>query len=233
MPGHWRRPAHLTLSMHFMSFLYFALFIAVALLVWGIIVLLHRGQLRQRSDIVERSAPLAALDLDFIDTPANPTGTGSAVAARVPDEGSEGNTDNWLEQVKHLRDSGEHDAALQLCRQQFPRIQAFQQAGVLLRQRVRERIDAHQPVTRELTELYRCAVLADLYRNSNPLKPREPGRTLQQLNAIEFDYMAIGTRQLRLLTKSDVKHLEQLWGRPARHAHAEAWSGLDWQQLCQ
>jgi hypothetical protein len=75
--------------------------------------------------------------------------------------------------------------------------------------------------------------MADLYRNSNPVKPKDARLALQQLLKLEFDYAAIGTRHLRLLTKSDVRHLEQLWGRPAQHQHAEDCPGIRWDELCQ
>lgn len=208
--------------------MYLVILLLLALLTGGIIVLLHRSQLKQRSEIVDRTAPLATVDLHFEAPGSSDRMPASDVHAPEPD----GPGENWLEQVKRLRESGADDAALQLCRQQFPRIQAFQQAAVILRQLVRDHIEGHQGAAGELKELYRIAVMADLYRNSNPRKPRDPRHTLQQLQALEFDYNAIGTRHLRLLTKSDIRHFEQLWGRPPGHLHAEDCPKLDWQALC-
>jgi hypothetical protein len=216
--------------------MYFLLFLLLALLTAGVIALLHRYQLQTRKDIVDRTAPLAALDLSYVDQLA-PGASSNTPMPDVPVFGASApavmGADNWQEQIKQLRDQGREDAALALCRQHFPRIQAFQQAAIILRHRVRSLLEANRSVTGDVTELYRIAVMADLYRNSNPVKPRNAQASLQQLQQRQFDYNAIGTRQLRLLTKSDVRHLEQLWGRPARHQHAEDCPGVDWKVLCQ
>lgn len=197
--------------------MYLLIIVLLALSTAGIIVLLHRDQRRKRAEIVERTAPLAAVDLAF-DAPAAEAVTNS--------------NDNWQEQVRQLREQGKEQAALALCRLQFPRIQAFQQAALILRHLVRNRLEANQDAGSELRELYRSAVMADLYRSGNPVKPRDPRHALQQLLQREFDYQSIGTGELRLLTKSDVRHLEQLWGRPAQHRHAEYCKALDWPTLC-
>jgi len=218
--------------------MYFILFLLLALLIAGIIALLHRYQVKNRSDVVDRTAPLAAVDLSFIDQ-VSPQSSSAATpvadipvftAASAPDAGI---TDNWQDQVKRLRDDGQDTAAVVVCRQHFPRIQAFQQAAIILRHLIREQVEANHGVVKELKELYRIAVMADLYRNSNPVKPKDARLALQQLLKLEFDYAAIGTRHLRLLTKSDVRHLEQLWGRPVQHQHAEDCSGIRWDELCQ
>jgi hypothetical protein len=218
--------------------MYFILFLLLALLIAGIIALLHRYQVKNRSDVVDRMAPLAAVDLSFIDQVSPQSSSAAApvadipvfTAASAPDAGI---TDNWQDQVKRLRDDGQDTAAVVVCRQQFPRIQAFQQAAIILRHLIREQVEANHGVVKELKELYRIAVMADLYRNSNPVKPKDARLALQQLLKLEFDYAAIGTRHLRLLTKSDVRHLEQLWGRPAQHQHAEDCPGIRWDELCQ
>lgn len=225
--------------------MYFILFLLLALLTAGIIALLHRNQLKNRSEVVDRSAPLAAVDLSFVDQASPPAATHpapvTAAAAPVTDvpvftaamAAEPGAGDNWQEQLKRLRDEGHDEAAVAFCRQFFPRIQAFQQAAIILRHLIRVQVDANRSVVKELKELYRIAVMADLYRNSNPVKPRDGRSTLQQLLSLEFDYKVIGTRHLRLLTKSDVRHLEQLWGRPQQHMHAEDCPSLNWDALCQ
>lgn len=234
MPGVQQRPS---LPM------YFILFLLLALLTAGIIALLHRYQLKNRSDSVDRSAPLAAVDLSYVDhsgpaAPASATPPPAApvtdvpvfTAVTAPDSGA---ADNWQDQVKRLREESRDEAAVALCRQYFPRIQAFQQAAIILRHLVRVQVEANHSGVKELKELYRIAVMADLHRNSNPVKPKDGRSTLQQLLQLEFDYSAIGTRHLRLLTKSDVRHLEQLWGRPLQHQHAEECPGIRWNDLCQ
>lgn len=237
--------------------MYLLLSMALVLLIAGVIFLLHKSQQKNRNEVADRTAPLAVLDLDFDDgrpespassaaTPAAPITPAQAVSIDLPPPfvthaganaaviaGDEGlGQDSWLDQVKRLRELDELPAALQLCQQQYPRIQAFQQAAVILRQLIRLLIEQHKPVVAEVRQLYRIAVLADLYRNSNPLKPRDPQATLNSLLTIEFEYKHIGTRLLRLLTKSDIRHLEQLWGKPLGHQHAEETLGPQWQELC-
>jgi hypothetical protein len=223
--------------------MYFILLLFLALLIAGIIALLHRYQVKNHTDIVNRTAPLAAVDLSFLEQMNSPDFSASAAVTPEPvpevpvftsgSTSEAGNTDNWQEQVKRLREENQDQAALALCRQQFPRIQAFQYAVVILRHLLRVRLDANHGVAQELKELYRLAVMADLYRNSNPIKPKDARRTLQHLLQHEFDYNAIGSRHLRLLTKSDIRHLEQLWGMPQQHRHAEDYPGIDWKGLCQ
>lgn len=250
--------------------MYFFLIVLLIALTIGIILLLHRYQLKNRSDTIDRTTPLAAVDLHFTQEPEKPapvqdthgtpiadkqaapsepvlpasfipkhgtptpaTGTASVSSEKPPLAAEqESDTDNWLNQVKRLRDESSLEAALILCRANYPRVQAFQQSGIILRQQIRDLIEIHRPVTTELKLLYRMAVLADLYRNSNPRKPKNPEHTLQALLAQDFDYQQIGTRQLRLLTKSDIRHLEQLWGRPAAHQHADIALGARWLELC-
>jgi len=197
------------------------LYLILALLTAVIILLLHKGQLRKRKEMIDRSTPLGVLDIDFSHAPMEP--------------GNEPGTEqeSWLEQVKRLRESSQNQAALGLSQQQFPRVQAFQQAAIILRQMIRELIEQHRPVGDEMRQLYRIAVMADLYRNSNVLKPSNPGAALQSLQGLNFDYKSIGTRHLRLLTKSDIRHLEQLWGRPHTHQHAEDALRDHWQSQCQ
>jgi hypothetical protein len=199
----------------------FFLYLALALLTAGIIFMLHKGQLRKRREMIDRSTPLAVVDVDFSQPPVE--------LVSEPDTEQE----SWLEQVKRLRESGQDQAALSLSQQQFPRVQAFQQAAIILRHLIRDLIEQHRPVRDEMQQLYRIAVMADLYRNSNVLKPSDPGAALQSLQGLDFDYKSIGTRHLRLLTKSDMRHLEQLWGRPHTHQHAEDALREHWLPLCQ
>lgn len=203
--------------------LWFLLLLAF-LLTAGIIIGLHRNEMLKRKDIIDRSAPLASVDFSFLQQDERPQGADGA------EEGAQ--EEPWQGQVRRFREAGDLAAALALCRRQYPRIQAFQQAAVILRQQIRELIEQHKPVSAELLELYRLAVLADLYRTSNTVKPLDPAKTLQALKDVRFDYQAIGSRRLRLLTKSDIRHLEQLWGRPRMHQHAEQALGAQWQQLC-
>lgn len=233
--------------------MYLLIFIIIVLATLGIIYMLHKRELLSRQDSIDRTAPLGKVDLEFNLQPPAPvqqtltdgqneflpstenadTGAAAIAVTVATDEENHDKSDTWADKVKVLRDADNIEAALQLCAQHFPRIQAFQLAAVILRQQVREHIDSHKPATDQLARLYRIAVMADLYRNSNPHKPQKPAKALNALQDLQFEYSSIGTRHLRLLSKSDIKHLEQLWGRPKSHQHAEIALGESWQALCQ
>lgn len=201
--------------------------VMAAVLLAGIILFLHKSQQQNRREVAERSAPLAGLEGDFrISTPP------ATADEDIPVIAPAGTGNNWLNQVKRLREKGDADAALALCEQHFPRVQAFQQAALILRQQIRELVEQHRPAHDCIRELYRVAAFADLFRSNNPHKPRDPQAAWQSLSALDFDYRRLGTAELRLLTKRDVRHLEQLWGRPQAHLHAEEVLGGQWQALC-
>lgn len=220
--------------------------VMLATLLAGIILFLHRSQQQNRREVVDRSAPLAIPDIELPASPANrsampaspgetpaqarSTRTGSAVD--IPAITDSAGVGNWLDHVKRLREKGDVDGALHLCQTHFPRVQAFQQAALILRQQIRELVEQHRPVNAELKQLYQVAVFADLFRNSNPHKPRDPQAAFAAFAAFDFDYQRHGTRHLRLLTKSDIRHFEQLWSRPQSHLHAEDVLGEQWQQQC-
>jgi hypothetical protein len=182
---------------------------------------LHRVQLRRAAETADRTAPLPALDdgklPDFV--PAAPT----AAAA--------GN-DNWLGQIRNLREGGQLEAALALSKAHFPKTQAFQQAAIILRQQIRDGLDQFQPVDALLMELFHTAALADLFRTSSSHKPLDPQAALAAVRGLSFHYAAIGHVRLKLLNKSDVRALEQLWGNPAAHRHVEEVLGEDWLTWC-
>lgn len=140
---------------------------------------------------------------------------------------------SWQDQAKALRDAGNYDAALVLCQQQFPKAQAFQQAAILLRLQMKQLLEQKQDIAPLLVKLYRCAVLADLFRTTAPHKPNNPRQALKALANQEFPYLQLGHNELKLLGKGDCKLLEQRWGVPRHHQHAEMWLGAQWENLCQ
>jgi len=83
-----------------------------------------------------------------------------------------------------------------------------------------------------LVRLYRCAVLADLFRSDAAFKPVNPRQALKALAAHDFRYQEVGHRQLKLLSKSDARLLEARWGEPQQHQHAETALASLWQNLC-
>ncbi|MDY6983768.1 MAG: hypothetical protein SV422_11825, partial [Pseudomonadota bacterium] len=140
--------------------------------------------------------------------------------------------DNWLTQIRSLREDGQLDAALAASRAQFPKTQAFQQAAIILRQQIREAIEKFQPPDTLLLELYHTAALADLFRTSSSHKPRDSQAALDAVRGRAFQYSALGHLRLKLLNKSDVRALEQLWGAPPVHRHTEDLLGEEWLKWC-
>lgn len=141
-------------------------------------------------------------------------------------------SDNWLAQIRSLREAGELDAALALSRTQFPKTQAFQQAAIILRQQIREALEKFQPADALLRELYHTAALADLFRTSSSHKAIDPQAALAAVRTRTFQYNALGHLRLKLLNKSDVRALEQLWGAPEAHRHTEDLLGDEWLKWC-
>jgi hypothetical protein len=234
----------------------------VLLVVVGLVVLsvwwLQRNQANRRRDSVDRSRELPPLTTailpDFVQSPLlaaviapqaaepsqPPVPAASAIAmppaasapTATPIEPSNATTQSWQDQVKVLKDKGQLEMALVACQQQFPKAQAFQQAAIVLRLQLKQLLEQDQDLTPLLTKLYRCAILADLFRSGIAHKPINPRQAMKGLASHEFPYSQIGHSELKLLSKSDVKLLEQRWGQPAQHIHAEASLGTLWENIC-
>ncbi|HTQ98455.1 MAG TPA: hypothetical protein VMH83_00635 [Candidatus Acidoferrum sp.] len=210
----------------------------LALIVWW----LQRQETRDRRDSVDRSGELPPLQStglpDFIQPPtAAPPPAANLQPSPVnsrPVQTTEPVpvSTAWQDEVKRLKDTGDLELGLALCQQHFPKAQAFQQSAILLRLQLKQALERQQDPTPLLTRLYRSAVLADLFRGGAPLKPANARQTLKNLAIHEFRYQDIGHRQLKLLTKGDAKLLEQHWGQPSQHQHAEIALGTAWENLC-
>ncbi len=224
----------------------FVVVVLVAVLVATTLWWLQRQQVRSRTETIERSRELPPLSKEQLPdfTPA----IKPAVAPPEPpvpaiaNETTAGITTqtapqpaadiHWSDQVKRLKDSGDLNPALTLCQQQFPKAQAFQQAAIVLRLQMKQQLERRQDIAPLLVKLYRCAVMADLFRNGMTPKPMNARTAMKQLAAHEFDYQQIGHQQLKLLSKSDVRLLEQRWGIPVSHSHGEAVLGTLWDNIC-
>jgi hypothetical protein len=205
-----------------MPVLLFGVFVITALLLALVVWWLQRHERHNRLDSVERSGELPPLATGQMpDFSPLPPALAPAAAANA-----------WQDQVKKLKDNGEYELALVLCQQQFPKAQAFQQAAILLRLQMKQALDQQQDLNPLLVRLYRCAVLADLFRSGAALKPPNPRQALKGLATHEFPYLEVGHRQLKLLSKSDARLLEARWGEPRQHQHAETALGSQWENLC-
>lgn len=199
---------------------------------------LQRQQVRGRAETIERSRELPPLSKEQLPDFAAGAQTATAVSSPVATPAPAANATPpqaaiaWQDQVRQLKDVGNLDAALALCQQQFPKSQAFQQAAIVLRLQMKQQIESREDIGPLLAKLYRCAVLADLFRNGITPKPANPRAALKQLAAHEFDYRQIGHHQLKLLSKSDIRLLELRWGAPSGHSHGETALGEQWDNIC-
>ncbi len=226
-----------------MSFVFVLL---VAALLGATLWWLQRQQKRGRAENIERSRELPPLSKEQLPdfTPIAKPATAppqSSVPGIVNETSADITTKavpqpaaaiHWPDQIKLLKDSADLNAALTLCQQQFPKAQALQQAAIVLRLQMKQQLDRHQDIAPLLAKLYRCAVMADLFRIGVVPKPANARAAMKQLATHEFDYQQIGHQRLKLLNKSDIRLLEQRWGKPVSHSHSEAVLGALWDNIC-
>src|SRR5688500_15736959 len=135
-----------------LSFILFLLLLTVTILV---ILVLRKNQQKHAKETVDRTAPLPALGDDLVPDFAPPASTNPAPTpltpmpdvvipvVPMPDAANPAESDplkamdNWQLQVKSLRASQQYDDALEICRSQFPKSQAIQQAAIILRQQIK------------------------------------------------------------------------------------------------
>lgn len=201
----------------------FLLLLLAGAFVVACIWFLHRSQKRHTVETADLTAPLDALDKGQLSELVGGTVQPSEAASAA---------DNWVVQIRTLRESGQLDAALSMSKAQFPKAQAFQQAAIILRQQIRHELDHSRPVDAILRELFQTAALADLFRTTSSHKPLDPQAALNAVRNQSFHYANIGHLRLKLLNKSDVRALEQLWGNPEVHRHTEEVLGEDWLKWC-
>jgi hypothetical protein len=160
-------------------------------------------------------------------TPAAPIPDTQIPDAAIPDAPTAAESDllkamdNWQLQVKSLRASQQYDDALEICRSQFPKSQAIQQAAIILRQQIKISQEQNAPVELLLQRLYSLAALADVYSTGAPREVSAVTQILTVMQNIREKYQVLGHQELKLLNKSDVRLLEQAWGKPDAHRHAE------------
>jgi hypothetical protein len=225
-----------------LSFILFLLLLAITLLV---ILVLRKNQQKHAKETVDRTAPLPALGDDVVPDfapPGVPTAAASTLVAPVPDSAMSDASipvaptpdapgpaendplkamDNWQLQVKSLRASQQYDDALEICRSQFPKSQAIQQAAIILRQQIKIRQEQNASVELLLQRLYSLAALTDIYSTGAPREVSAVTQILTVMQNIREKYQVLGHQELKLLNKSDVRLLEQAWGKPDSHRHAE------------
>lgn len=211
--------------------------IVIALLVTGVTVYgLHRYQAMEVEYTVDRTMPLPPLHEGFqagitaknnksqpeTSAPTQKSAQNEREAAAQASPGSGAKASTWQAQVNAAKKSGNLDLAYQICADNYPLWGAYNQACIILRSRLKSMHLSRPESEKLLGELYRCAVVAELLHDKSDGAEH---RTLNQLKQMplaalagkEFDYSSIGYAELRLIRKSDVKLLQNHWGRPKSH----------------
>ncbi len=212
--------------------------IVFALLVTGATVYgLHRYQAMEVEYTVDRTMPLPPLR-EGLKGGISP-GSDSRIQDEAPPIAAKATTQQpetkkqaaaspeskpagWQSRVNAAKKSGNLDLAYQICVDNYPLWGAYNQACIILRSRLKSMQLSRAESETLLRELYRSAVIAELLHDKSDGAEH---RTLNQLKQLplaslaekEFDYAEIGYAQLRLIRKSDVKLLQNHWGRPDSH----------------
>jgi hypothetical protein len=138
--------------------------------------------------------------------------------------GFEAPTD-WKQQIQQLKESGDHEAALQVCKQAWPQWQSYQQAAIVIRAAIRSA--GAEPPAEWLARLYQLAAEAGFLHDKVEGLPQPNWQTLAcrftpaDLNRMDFDWQELGHQRMRLLTKTDVRQMTTAWGEPAKHQSAK------------
>lgn len=223
--------------------------ILLALALLGLTVYaLHRYQTMEFELNVERSAPLPPLRENIgnplsaknPETGATKPAPQSPVSKPVttkavkkqPKSAPSPSVKSWQDSVAKLKTAGKYQEAVELCEQQMPLWSAYNQLCMLIRAEIkepgREVTDHYQLVAK----LYSTAAIAEFLHDKSEDSEKLTNQQLRKLDlgaiaALEFPYSEIGYAHLRLIRKSDIKHMVELWGRPANHRvpreHHAAW----------
>lgn len=196
---------------------------AIALLTL-IVYALHKFQQKEKEESVDRNSPLPPLPL--------PEVFDDAIARK----GRASEVRNWQLLVKALKESGQVRQALEICTSEYPQMGAFKQACVLLRAEVREARRQGTSAQQSLAELYKVSAMAAFFHEKITGQPVIPANSLKNINYAEFDhllmpYKELGTVHLKLLTPTDVKIMEEIWGAPNTHRHVREFHDAAWSQV--
>lgn len=221
--------------------LVFLSMLAAGLLLFSLIVLLHKMQQQQKVDSVDRTIPLPPLNVtdkqrvlaisesSDIELPAGPPAEKETIRylpdILACDEGDCPALPDWQARSKFHAAANDFPRALMSCARAFPLMGPFRQACLLLRGRIREQRKAGDDWSRNLEVLYRIAVWADLLHgkwegHTPPSVSQLKGLDMLKMEDIPFNYAQIGYKKLALLNTTDWKLLVECWGEPGAHHHA-------------
>lgn len=215
----------------------------------ALVFALHHYQLSAAQSQVDRSLPLPPIGTGAgqrhtrsigladgghlesnVAPPRQPATPAAEMPAVRPPEG------NWLEQVNELKRQGRRAEALAVCRKAFPLWSAYQQASLILRAEIKSELAAGRSPAAGLKELYQLAAVAGLLHDRVKGLPSLTAAQLKHLDlsrvqALPMPYGDIGYLSLRLIKKSDIKLLLELWGKPDSHLSPREFHRDFWAQL--
>lgn len=236
--------------------------IIVAVILAAMVYVLHRYQQSEKAESADRANPLPPLERSLVEnvnsdedddeefhlTPPNqrsPARTGvqnvksakssASVSpnpvAKIPDK-------NWQIACKNLRDNHQYDEALELCKSNFPQLNAFKQACLIIRAKIRsDRAKGNVNLESNLMQLHRLAASAAFFHEKNAQLPAllSSAHLKHVANipweSIVTDYPLVGYEHLSLLTATDQKMLIAAFGEPQAHAHMRELNDQIWRGL--
>jgi hypothetical protein len=234
--------------------------LALGLLI-GLIFILHRHQLSESHLNADKNIPLPPLssfgqaDYSNKDDASQPDSetektlpptivrpqdnssiTLSKYRVDEPAETEARQSEHWLEKISQLKKANKLDEALTICESEFPLWSAYQQAALIHRAKVKNALKTGEPVDPALQGLYQLATTAEFLHGRIKGLPdltlsQLKHLKLERLNELDMPYLTIGYLELRLIKKTDIKLLNDLWGKPDSHqspreVHREYWLEL-------
>lgn len=221
--------------------------ILFAMLLLGLTVYaLHRYQTMEVEFNVDRSVPLPPLDIEagtprqVVETPTSAIKTESKPAATAkPDpkktKSAPVSAKSWQEAVTKFKNAGDYPAATRLCEQQMPLWGAFNQLCMLIRSEMKALPQNPNTHASHIARLYKTAAIAEFLHDKSKDSDKLSNNQLRKLDlsaisALDFPYAEIGYAHLRLIRKSDIKHMVELWGRPVNHRTPREFHSAWWQK---
>jgi hypothetical protein len=188
---------------------------------------LHRYQNMEVEYNIDRSSPLPPL---LKANPQQPKAEPSQFTSPALEPGEDkpdlasSNQSSWQEEVLALKLSGDLNAALAVCKQEYPLWGAYNQACIIIRTQIKQDQLNEQQLRDSLSLLYRLAATAELLHDKSGRFSHLPLSQLKRLDlaliiGLDLPYAEIGYAQLRLIRKSDIRLMTSLWGRPLQHQY--------------
>jgi hypothetical protein len=220
----------------------------------GIAVLvLHNYQLRAASNSAERSAPLMAhgndlylQSLEIIDSQfAIPVENSQADNLNIqifqpfdPEERFIASVPNAsIEEKPQTADKKASISQYDKEAPQYPLLGAYTQCCIELRQRLKNIKGNPKLLDTTLHALYRTAAVAELLHSKNSEGKLSLGQLKllpdELITGLDMPYDKLGYSELRLLRKSDIKRMLQLWGKPQTQQCPRNYHRQSWRTICQ